>query len=121
MTGINFNNLNSYTALYNTSQTQLNNTNDAAKSTYTKAVLGEQLTLSAEAIALSKQSELTPPTEEAPSGGGEGIRPPESATLGGGEGIRPPESTALGGGEGIRPPESTTLGGGEGIRPPLTT
>jgi len=52
---------------------------------------GEQVTLSAEAIALSQQPPApNPPVDEKPTGGGEGIRPPESSTLGGGEGIRPP-------------------------------
>jgi hypothetical protein len=128
MTGINFNVQNSYAALYNTNLTQPDNTTRATTESAVSEIKstaisrGEQLTLSAEAIALSQQTaEPTPPADVTPTGGGEGIRPPAATPLGGGEGIRPPAATPLGGGEGIRPPEVTPLGGGEGIRPPEVT
>jgi len=111
MTGINLNVQNSYAALYNTNLTQPDNTTRATTESAvseTKSIAisrGEQLTLSAEAIALSQQTaEPTPTSEQTPLGGGAGIRPPEVTPLGGGAGIRPPEATPLGGGAGIRPP-----------------
>jgi hypothetical protein len=82
MTGINLNVQNSYAALYNTSQTQTlqsNATSTAADSTVIRR--GEQLTLSAEAIALSQQTfQPAAPTEETTLGSGGGIRPPEAST-----------------------------------------
>lgn len=110
MTGINLNAQNSYAVLYNSTLTQTTNapraTNaiTAAESTNNNANVGEKLTLSAEAIALSQQSSEPIPPEETPLGGGPGIRPPASDPLGGGPGIRPPAVDPLGGGPGIRPP-----------------
>jgi hypothetical protein len=95
MTGINLNLQNSYTALYSNSATQTNtrpgNLDAGTAQGASPAGSGEKLTLSAEAIALSLQTdETTIPNEEALLGGGAGIRPPEVTTLGGGAGIRPP-------------------------------
>ncbi len=95
MTGINLNTQNSYAALYNSTQMQSNSRLATASIVASPVDLGqnsgEQVTLSAEAIALSQQPPpFNPPVDEKPTGGGEGIRPPESSTLGGGEGIRPP-------------------------------
>jgi hypothetical protein len=111
MTSVNLNVQNSYAALYSTSLAQTNNQprnmniGSAAETAANITGRGENLTLSAEAIALSQQtSEPTPPTEVTPLGSGTGIRPPEVAPLGGGPGIRPPEVTPFGGGPGIRPP-----------------
>ena len=97
MSGINLNVQNNYAALYNATQTQNNprvaNASVSAQSVDIAANRGEQVTLSAEGIALSQQPPI-PNTfvdeTPTPTGGGEGIRPPESSTLGGGEGIRPP-------------------------------
>ncbi len=82
MTGINLNVQNSYAALYNTTQTQtVQSTATSAASDTTAIRRGEQLTLSAEAIALSQQSfEPAAPTEETTLGSGGGIRPPEAST-----------------------------------------
>jgi hypothetical protein len=110
MTGINLNAQNSYAVLYNSTLTQTTsapratNATSVAESTNNNASVGEKLTLSAEAIALSQQSSEPTPPEETPLGGGAGIRPPAETPLGGGGGIRPPETTPLGGGGGIRPP-----------------
>lgn len=97
MTGINLNVQNSYAALYNSNLTPADNTtrtrpeSSVSETKNTTVNRGEQLTLSAEAIALSQQTTVpTPPTEETPLGGGPGIRPPAVTPLGGGPGIRPP-------------------------------
>ncbi len=94
MTGINLNIQNSYASLYNSTQIQ-SNSRVATSSIVTDLAdlgtnRGEQMTLSAEAIALSQQTPVpNSSVDEKPTGGGEGIRPPESSTLGGGEGFRP--------------------------------
>jgi hypothetical protein len=86
MTGINLNVQNSYAALYTTSQTQTQtqtaqSTTTSATSDTTTIRRGEQLTLSAEAIALSQQTfKPAAPTEETTLGSGGGIRPPEVST-----------------------------------------
>lgn len=91
MTGINLNIQNSYAALYSTSKAQGGNLAGSASDLVTPASNpGERLTLSAEAIALSQQTESTVPPEQTPLGGGPGIRPPAVTPLGGGPGIRPP-------------------------------
>lgn len=96
MTGINLNVQNSYAALYNTNLTHTDNTtrtrteSSVSETKNTTLSQGEQLTLSAEAIALSQQTTVPiPPSEETPLGAGAGIRPPEATPLGGGAGIRP--------------------------------
>jgi hypothetical protein len=87
MTSVNLNVQNSYAALYSTSLAQTNNQprninmGAAAETTANITGRGENLTLSAEAIALSQQtSEPTPPTEVTPLGSGGGIRPPNAPT-----------------------------------------
>jgi hypothetical protein len=107
MTGINLNVQNSYAALYSASQTQTENSAGSAsitKPTIAAASLGEKLTLSAEAIALSLQTSSPIPTEETPLGGGPGVRPPSDSHFGGGPGVRPPSDSQFGGGPGVRPP-----------------
>lgn len=81
MTGINLNVQNSYAALYNMSPTQTNSPPPAENAEAGVISLGEKLTLSAEAIALSQQSfEPADPKEETTLGSGGGIRPPEAST-----------------------------------------
>jgi hypothetical protein len=87
MTGINLNVQNSYAALYSASLEQTNNqprninTGSSAENAANVIGRGENLTLSAEAIALSQQtSEPAPPTEVTPLGSGGGIRPPNAST-----------------------------------------
>lgn len=82
MTAVNLNVQNSYATLYNTSQTQpVQSTTVSTASDPTPIRRGEQLTLSAEAIALSQQSfEPAAPTDETTLGSGGGIRPPDAPT-----------------------------------------
>lgn len=96
MTGINLNIQNSYAALYSNTTAQTNTRpsgidTGSVQGTTSTTGRGEQLTLSAEAIALSQQTDKTTiPNEEALLGGGAGIRPPAVTSFGGGAGIRPP-------------------------------
>jgi|GEM_PF-5535561 len=81
MTGVNLNVQNSYAALYSMSPTQTNSPLPTGDTEASATSLGEKLTLSAEAIALSQQSfEPADPKEETTLGSGGGIRPPDAST-----------------------------------------